>query len=343
MFARLTGSAPWVTLSGVIGLLIGLGWDAALHRLDPELAAREGVFAPSNPGHLLFGGGIALTVAGMALFLAGRAVAWQGRSRGRWAALGGSAVALLALAGVSFGVAATSGGGLTGGPRHVHEDGTVHTHEQHETFVAQQQGEPAGAHAHDGAQAAVSAAVAKGVTHDHGDAVAVTSAELEAAAKLAADVRTGAARLSDFATAQREGYRQITAGRNGLAHYLNQTYLTDGRVLDPERPESLMYFRMPDGEMKLVGVMFLMPPGEPGPRVGGALTAWHAHDNLCYSTRTGIITALTNAAGQCPAGTVYRGKTPEMMHVWLVDNPNGVFGDEMEPAALLRLLTGAAN
>jgi hypothetical protein len=301
------------------------------------------VFAPSNPGHVLFGAGIALVVAGMALLLVDRALAWQGRSRGRWAAYAGSAAALLALAGVSFGIAGTGDGGLAGGPRHVHEDGTVHSHEQHEAFVAQQPDMSAAGHAHGTAGGTISDAVANGVSHDHGDAVAITAAELDAAAKLVADVSAGTTRLADFAVAQAEGYRQITLGARGLAHYLNQTYYLDGRVLDPERPESLMYFRMPDGELKLVGVMFLMPPDEPGPRIGGALTAWHAHDNLCYSTRTGVITALTNAAGQCPAGTVYRGKTPEMMHVWLVDNPDGVFGDDMEPSTLRRLLTGAGN
>ena len=34
----------------------------------------------------------------------------------------------------------------------------------------------------------------------------------------------------------------------------------------------------------------------------------------------------------CTNGTWSR--TPEMLHVWLVDNPNGVFSDDMEPAAL---------
>jgi len=32
-----------------------------------------------------------------------------------------------------------------------------------------------------------------------------------------------------------------------------------------------------------------------------------------------------------------------MMHVWVVDNPNGVFSDDMEPAALLKLLASSAT
>ena len=30
--------------------------------------------------------------------------------------------------------------------------------------------------------------------------------------------------------------------------------------------------------------------------------------------------------------------TPEMLHVWLVENPDGVFSDDMEPAALVELV-----
>jgi hypothetical protein len=105
-----------------------------------------------------------------------------------------------------------------------------------------------------------------------------------------------------------------------------------------------MYLRMSDGSWKLVGVMFLMPTAsEPGPRVAGPLTAWHAHNNLCMNSAVGRITALTDANGKCPAGTTYMGKTAEMMHVWLVDNPNGVFSDEMEPAALREILEAKAQ
>jgi hypothetical protein len=55
------------------------------------------------------------------------------------------------------------------------------------------------------------------------------------------------------------------------------------------------------------------------------------------------ITGLTDARGNCPPGTVFMGKTPEMMHVWVVDNPNGVFSDEMEPAALIKLIQSQAG
>jgi hypothetical protein len=43
----------------------GLAWDAVLHARDPGLAAAEGVFAPTNPGHLLAGTGVALVAVGL--------------------------------------------------------------------------------------------------------------------------------------------------------------------------------------------------------------------------------------------------------------------------------------
>ena len=177
---------------------------------------------------------------------------------------------------------------------------------------------------------------APGVLHEHGAAVAVTAAELEAATRLVADTKAGVARFEDLEAAKADGYYQVAPPRNGLVHYLNSAYNRDGRILDPERPESLIYLDLTDGTWMLVGAMYRMPaPDQPGPRVGGPLTAWHAHDNLCRAEGRVVAVAVD---GACPKGEL--GDTPEMLHVWLVENPDGVFSDDMEPTGLLDIVEG---
>lgn len=305
---KLVSLSPWVVSAGVAVLLIGLGWDAVLHSLDPDLAAREGIFTLTNPGHVLFGGGIAIIVAGALMFFAGKALTTV-----RPLAYALPAAAMVTLAAASFALAASTG--TLGGPGHMHEDGMAHLHDD------------GSVHMHGGSDAEHAT---QGTLHDHGPAINVSAAELEAAARLVAETRAAAARFESLDAALAEGYYQVAPARNGLVHYMNTAYNRDGRILDPERPESLIYLSMADGSWKLVGVMYRMPSADqPGPRVGGILTAWHAHDNLC--TANGRVVATTTD-GNCARGTL--SKTPEMLHVWLVDNPHGVFADDMEPAAL---------
>jgi hypothetical protein len=311
--------APWVTIFGVIVLLVGLAWDAVLHSIDPTLAEREGVFTLSNPGHVLFGGGISIIVVGALMYLAGRA--YQSPRRAAFVVAG---VGLVALASTSFTLAASTGT-LLG------------AHHHDETAVGD-------SHDHGNNPSNPANSKLPGVSHDHGEATAITTEQLQAAQKLVEDTRTGTQRFEDISVAVQEGYRLLAGARDGLAHYHNQAYHADGKILDPEHPEDLIYLRFRDGTAKLVGVMYLMPSSDqPGPRIGGPLTAWHAHDNLCISPVLGRITAFTDANGKCPAGTVWMGKTPEMIHVWLVDNPNGVFSDDMDPAALVQLLNSQAS
>jgi hypothetical protein len=110
-------------------------------------------------------------------------------------------------------------------------------------------------------------------------------------------------------------------------HYINEEYVEDGRVLDPEHPEALVYTKTDNGEMKLLGVMYVAPRGE-GPTDGGELTRWHTHDALCMGYEDGSAIISLKLLG-CPADA-----SPvsgiEMMHVWLFDNPDGPLAPHLE-------------
>lgn len=297
--------AAWLTLAGTVVLLLGLGLDALIHRANPGLAEHEGIFTLSNPGHLLFTLGIAIIVAGSALYLIGRVVG-PGRSAARRPLAGVALVGLLALSGCSFTLAAVSDGGLL----------ADHHHDEASASAA---GSPA-AHQHT-------------TSPDTGP---VTPAQRAAADQLAQQVKVDTARFADYGAARAAGYRQVTdyplkspRGAYGPAHFLNQTYaaaLIGGNFLDTAHPPVLVYFRMPDGTMLLLGAMFLAPVGQ-GPQPGGALTTWHVHDDLCRDARGMDSTA--DASGQCPAGSRHVADTFEMMHVWTFDNPDGPFAHDL--------------
>ena len=84
-------------------------------------------------------------------------------------------------------------------------------------------------------------------------------------------------------------------------------------MLDPQHPSSLMYANTVNGPV-LLGAMFLGPaPCQPGPDVGGPLTQWHAHDDLCLSS--GQVVGRADPSGQCSTG-VHKATTYFMLHVW---------------------------
>ncbi|CAN5305984.1 hypothetical protein BH09ACT5_BH09ACT5_00020 [soil metagenome] len=168
--------------------------------------------------------------------------------------------------------------------------------------------------------------------HDHGTSAAgeagapAASPEQEARAEqLVVQTSAAIAQYADVAAAEASGYRWIGGESGEYRHYVRADYLLDDSELDPSRIESLVYRLRADGSEELVSGMYILRPGTTAaeaPDVGGALTPWHEHTNLCFD-RTGSI-AGTNDSGACPAGSVNVG-TPPMLHVWVVENPDGPF------------------
>lgn len=126
-------------------------------------------------------------------------------------------------------------------------------------------------------------------------------------------------------------------------HHRNDEYVLDGIQLDPERPEYLMYYPDPNrnGEQTLTGLMFLANSRDAmGRQFAGPLSIWHYHkytNARCWAGRGLLSTGMIDEDGKCPAGNVPLNRSPEMVHVWLIDHPRGPFSTGMTlPDAVLR-------
>lgn len=189
-------------------------------------------------------------------------------------------------------------------------------------------------HTHEGgptAQAAQAAEVQQG--HQHAadpNAAPPTQGERAAADLLVANTkRELPQRWPTIKAASKAGY-EIAIDTGGVIHMTKMAWIVDDREVDPTRPESLVFYRKPQGGDILLGAMFIMSPGKKGPAIGGSLTHWHAHDNLCGAQKGGVV--VVKADGTCPSGSSKIPMTPEMLHVWVVDYPDGPFGDATAPA-----------
>jgi hypothetical protein len=141
-----------------------------------------------------------------------------------------------------------------------------------------------------------------------------TAAERSAAQKLVESVTGGVARYAHLSAAVADGYVPATNPKGYIVHYANWGIVRDGDVLDANRPSSLVYANTVSGPL-LIGVMFLGPaPCRPGPDVGGPLTEWHAHANLCLSA-THQVVGRSDSNGECTVGA-HNTNTYFMMHVW---------------------------
>lgn len=155
-----------------------------------------------------------------------------------------------------------------------------------------------------------------------GQSVAATPEQQAAAARLVADVRTGIARWAKVTAGQVDGFQQSGPFRFmiwGPAHFSNAAYIQDGKTLDPQRPEGLVYMKLQTGEIVLLGAQFKALKAQ-GPRPGGPLTVWHSHECLGGTGRAG-----RSMDGQCPPGTTFVERKTEALHVWTFDNPDGPF------------------
>lgn len=159
----------------------------------------------------------------------------------------------------------------------------------------------------------------------------VTPEQRSAAERLAAATQAVVAvKYPTLEAAEADGYKVLNVDQF-VVHVQRPDYQRDGRVLDPERVESLVYATY-QGRSMLMGAMYIAEPGAPqGPLIGGALTSWHAHTDLCVDNSRG--TAFNaGAGGTCAPGSAIE-PTAQMLHVWTRPYPGGPFADLTQDGA----------
>ncbi len=283
---------------GFVSLLAGLYWSEILRAFAADLARIENFFNLINPDYTslahaigagIVGFGHFLLVFGAGAVLAGLFGATYARLRSignpRWRTsgfhrafvIGTGALILLAVGNVAWATSTVS----------------------YEEKLSVGPGNPAASSA------------GEKEDHAHCDSTP-TSQQQEAADNLAADTKAGVVKYVDPLAATAEGYQPSSPSWRPITHYLNPAHQRDGEILDPDRPEALVYANTSTGTV-LLGAMYLMPePGVSGPQIGGCLTQWHAHSLRGW-------------------------ETPEMMHVWTVDIPGGPFS-ELRPREFVSYL-----
>jgi hypothetical protein len=163
-----------------------------------------------------------------------------------------------------------------------------------------------------------------------------TQAQVAAANRLYAETKTAILPYEDWHQAWAAGYRPGGSTSLPSTHWVNQGYVDAGYVMDPHRPQGLVYANTHRGPV-LLGAMFQMKSlNRFGPDPGGPMTAWHQHENICF-TPFGFEFSLMTPYGTCPIGAIDI-SAPPMLHVWIVDNPQGgPFAVDIDPSVVAAL------
>ena len=167
----------------------------------------------------------------------------------------------------------------------------------------------------------------------YGSAAAPTAAQVTAAAHLISQTDATLKRFANVQAAFAAGYTYVLK-TNGEEHLLYDGPDPAYQGLNPQDPSSLVYAINVAGHAPiLLGAMYIMGDRQDGPQVGGGLIRWHSHLVTCVNGQQTIAGFGVQLRGGCNPATWQDKYTSQMLHVWVVPYPGGVFSDDLSEAA----------
>jgi hypothetical protein len=167
----------------------------------------------------------------------------------------------------------------------------------------------------------------------YGSTAPPTAAQVLAAAQLIKETDASLKRYANVQAAFAAGYTYVLK-TNGEEHLLYDGGNPAYQGLNPQDPSSLVYaINVPNHAPILLGAMYIMGDQQNGPQIGGGLTRWHSHLVLCIGGRKIIAGFGVQLRDGCNPATWQNQYTGQMLHVWVVPYPGGVFSDDLSAAA----------
>jgi hypothetical protein len=167
----------------------------------------------------------------------------------------------------------------------------------------------------------------------YGSTAPPTAAQVVAAGQLIKATDTGLARYQNVRAAFAAGYTYVLR-TNGEEHLLYDGADPSYAGLNPQDPSSLVYaINVPHHAPILLGAMYIENEQTNGPQIGGSLTRWHAHLVTCNGGKPTIAGFGVQLRGFCNPATWQNRYTAQMLHVWVVPYPGGVFSDDLSLSA----------
>jgi hypothetical protein len=167
----------------------------------------------------------------------------------------------------------------------------------------------------------------------YGSTTPPTAAQVLAAAELIKETDASLKRYANVQAAFAAGYTYVLK-TNGEEHLLYNGPDPAYQGLNPQDPSSLVYaIGVPHHAPILLGAMYIMGGPQNGPQIGGGLTRWHSHLVTCVNGQQTIAGFDLQLRDSCNPATWQDKYTAQMLHVWVVPYPGGVFSDDLSAAA----------